>query len=49
MPAEKVLLRWINFHLKRTGHKKTVSNFSSDVKVIVLNLSKGARRVKIWL
>ncbi|KAL1202990.1 Fimbrin-1 [Cardamine amara subsp. amara] len=29
---EKVLLKWINFHLKKGGYKKTVSNFSSDLK-----------------
>ena len=33
MPAEKILLRWMNFHLRKAGHMKTVSNFSSDVKV----------------
>uniref|UniRef100_A0A7I4AZU4 Uncharacterized protein n=1 Tax=Physcomitrium patens TaxID=3218 RepID=A0A7I4AZU4_PHYPA len=32
MPAEKILLRWMNFHLKKAGHKKTVSNFTTDVK-----------------
>ncbi|KAG0559488.1 hypothetical protein KC19_10G108900 [Ceratodon purpureus] len=32
MPAEKILLRWMNFHLRKAGHKKTVSNFTSDVK-----------------
>lgn len=39
MPAEKILLRWMNFHLKKAGHKKTVSNFTTDVKVIVWLLS----------
>uniref|UniRef100_A0A7N0U253 Calponin-homology (CH) domain-containing protein n=1 Tax=Kalanchoe fedtschenkoi TaxID=63787 RepID=A0A7N0U253_KALFE len=29
---EKVLLKWMNFHLKRGGYEKTVKNFSSDVK-----------------
>ncbi|KAK3423889.1 hypothetical protein EUGRSUZ_F00638 [Eucalyptus grandis] len=32
LAPEKVLLRWMNFHLKKAGYKKTVSNFSSDVK-----------------
>lgn len=32
LPADKVLLRWMNFHLKKAGFKKSVSNFSSDVK-----------------
>ncbi|KAL8206145.1 hypothetical protein R6Q57_009696 [Mikania cordata] len=32
LPPEKILLRWMNFHLKKTEYKKTVTNFSSDVK-----------------
>ncbi|KAA8550542.1 hypothetical protein F0562_002226 [Nyssa sinensis] len=32
LPPEKILLRWMNFQLKKAGYKKTVSNFSSDVK-----------------
>ncbi|KAL3632700.1 Fimbrin-5 [Castilleja foliolosa] len=32
LAPEKVLLKWMNFHLKKAGYKKTVSNFSSDVK-----------------
>ncbi|XP_059626276.1 fimbrin-2 [Cornus florida] len=32
LPPEKILLRWMNFQLKKAGFKKTVSNFSSDVK-----------------
>ncbi|OMP04298.1 hypothetical protein COLO4_09752 [Corchorus olitorius] len=32
LAPEKVLLRWMNFHLKKGGYEKTVSNFSSDVK-----------------
>ncbi|XP_031476847.1 fimbrin-2-like [Nymphaea colorata] len=31
-PPEKILLRWMNFHLKKAGYRKTISNFSSDVK-----------------
>jgi len=34
LPPEKILLRWMNFHLKKAGYKKIVTNFSSDVKVI---------------
>jgi glutamine amidotransferase PdxT len=30
---EKVLLKWMNFHLKKAGYSKQVTNFSSDVKV----------------
>ncbi|PON48467.1 Calponin domain containing protein [Parasponia andersonii] len=29
---EKVLLKWMNFHLKKAGYEKQVTNFSSDVK-----------------
>ncbi|XP_074590864.1 fimbrin-4-like [Curcuma longa] len=32
LSPEKLLLKWMNFHLKKVGYKKTVSNFSSDVK-----------------
>ncbi|KAF8737530.1 hypothetical protein HU200_014075 [Digitaria exilis] len=32
LSPEKMLLRWMNHHLKKAGYKKTVSNFSSDVK-----------------
>ncbi|MQM21425.1 hypothetical protein Taro_054466, partial [Colocasia esculenta] len=32
LAPEKVLLRWMNFHLKKAGYKKTITNFSSDVK-----------------
>ncbi|PWA50661.1 actin binding Calponin [Artemisia annua] len=32
LPPEKILLRWMNFHLRKTDYNKTVTNFSSDVK-----------------
>ncbi|KAG6593047.1 fimbrin-2-like [Cucurbita moschata] len=32
LPPEKILLRWMNFQLKKGGYKKTVTNFSSDIK-----------------
>lgn len=32
LAPEKVLLKWMNFHLKKAGYEKTVTNFSSDVK-----------------
>uniref|UniRef100_A0A1J3DBW5 Fimbrin-2 n=2 Tax=Noccaea caerulescens TaxID=107243 RepID=A0A1J3DBW5_NOCCA len=32
LSPEKILLRWMNFQLKKTEYKKTVTNFSSDVK-----------------
>ncbi|XP_058070749.1 fimbrin-5-like isoform X2 [Magnolia sinica] len=32
LSPEKILLRWMNFHLQKAGYKKTVTNFTSDVK-----------------
>lgn len=32
LPAEAILLRWFNYHLKAAGWKRTISNFSSDIK-----------------
>ncbi|CAH9054524.1 unnamed protein product, partial [Cuscuta epithymum] len=32
LSPEKVLLKWMNFHLKKVGYKKQVTNFSSDLK-----------------
>ncbi|XP_031490358.1 fimbrin-2-like [Nymphaea colorata] len=32
LSPEKILLRWMNFHLKKAGYKKNITNFSSDVK-----------------
>nr|XP_043628042.1 fimbrin-1-like [Erigeron canadensis] len=32
LAPEKLLLRWMNFHLKKAGYKKPVTNFSSDLK-----------------
>src|SRR5690349_13980063 len=31
LPPEQTLLRWFNYHLKKAGHPRTVSNFSSDI------------------
>jgi len=31
LPAEQLLLRWFNFHLKEAGHKRRVKNFGEDV------------------
>jgi hypothetical protein len=33
LAPEKVLLKWMNFHLKKAGYEKQVTNFSSDLKV----------------
>lgn len=33
LAPERMLLKWMNFHLKKAGYKKSINNFSSDVKV----------------
>lgn len=35
LAPEKVLLKWMNFHLKKAGYRKAVTNFSSDLKVVI--------------
>nr|GLL42825.1 fimbrin-2-like [Ipomoea trifida] len=32
LPPEKILLRWMNFQLKKAKYNKTVTNFSTDIK-----------------
>lgn len=32
LSPEKILLKWMNFHLKQGGYEQTVTNFSSDLK-----------------
>ncbi|KAJ8440349.1 hypothetical protein Cgig2_012785 [Carnegiea gigantea] len=32
LPPEKILLRWMNFQLKKAGYKRVVTNFSPDIK-----------------
>eukprot|EP00743_Colponemidia_sp_Colp-15_P000426 GILK01000487.1.p1 GENE.GILK01000487.1~~GILK01000487.1.p1 ORF type:complete len:651 (-),score=158.79 GILK01000487.1:343-2151(-) len=32
LPAEQLLLRWFNYHLKMASHPRRVANFSGDVK-----------------
>ena len=32
LPPEAILIRWLNFHLKKTGSEKKVSNLGSDLK-----------------
>jgi plastin-1 len=32
MPAEEILVRWINFHLKEAGQTKFVANLGKDLK-----------------
>lgn len=33
LAPEKVLLKWMNFQLKKSGYTKEVTNFSTDLKV----------------
>lgn len=33
LAPEKILLRWMNFQLKKAEYPKTITNFSSDIKV----------------
>jgi hypothetical protein len=50
LPPERILLRWMNFHLKKSEYKKIVTNFSSDVKVtndilsLILEVNHDARQ-----
>lgn len=32
LTAEKILLRWMNYHLKKAGSTRVVNNFSGDIK-----------------
>lgn len=32
LSPEKVLLKWMNFHLQKAGYKKILTNYSSDLK-----------------
>mmetsp|Transcript_34114 Transcript_34114/g.59514 ORF Transcript_34114/g.59514 Transcript_34114/m.59514 type:complete len:627 (-) Transcript_34114:103-1983(-) len=32
LPAEQLLMRWFNYHLKQAGSSRKVTNFSADVK-----------------
>lgn len=32
LPADELLLRWFNYHLKQAGWTRQVTNFSSDIK-----------------
>jgi hypothetical protein len=32
LPAEQLLIRWVNYHLKQAGTNRTISNFSGDIK-----------------
>eukprot|EP00316_Scyphosphaera_apsteinii_P011186 CAMPEP_0119298776 /NCGR_PEP_ID=MMETSP1333-20130426/926_1 /TAXON_ID=418940 /ORGANISM="Scyphosphaera apsteinii, Strain RCC1455" /LENGTH=760 /DNA_ID=CAMNT_0007299969 /DNA_START=35 /DNA_END=2317 /DNA_ORIENTATION=- len=32
LPPEKLLMRWVNYHLAKAGHPKRVTNFGSDLK-----------------
>ena len=32
LPPEKILIRWVNYHLKQAGHPKRITNFGPDLK-----------------
>jgi len=32
LPVEQILLRWFNYHLKKAGSPRRVTNFTSDIK-----------------
>eukprot|EP01137_Pigoraptor_chileana_P034968 Opistho-2@28288 len=32
LPADQILIRWVNFHLKNAGSQKRIKNFSGDIK-----------------
>jgi plastin-1 len=34
LSVDLILLRWFNYHLKKAGHNRKVTNFTTDVKVI---------------
>lgn len=47
LPADQILLRWMNYHLKRAGHAKRVNNFGPDIAdseayTVVLNQLNGS-------
>jgi plastin-1 len=48
LPAEHILLRWVNYHLKNANHPRKMGNFSGDVKdseiyTILLDKISGGR------
>jgi len=32
LPPDQILLRWVNYHLKKAGSPKRINNFSGDIK-----------------
>jgi len=32
LPAEQILIRWVNYHLKKSGTTRRLTNFTTDVK-----------------
>jgi hypothetical protein len=49
LSPEKILLRWMNFQLKKAGYKKIVTNFSSDVKVDDKKLAKKKKKNSLFV
>ena len=33
LSPEELLLRWVNYHLRKSGSNKRINNFSGDIKV----------------
>ncbi|KAL5541276.1 hypothetical protein UlMin_042498 [Ulmus minor] len=40
LPLEKILLRWMNFQLNKSAYRRTITNFSTDVKRLMLTSYK---------
>jgi len=32
LPAEKVLIRWVNYHLEKAGQERRIGNLTNDIK-----------------
>lgn len=47
LALEKILLKWMNFHLIKAGYKKHVTKFSSDVKVFGTSIIIYNNKVKM--
>lgn len=35
LSPESILLRWVNYHLERAGVPRRITNFTSDIKVML--------------
>lgn len=48
LTAEKVLLRWMNYHLKKAGSARVVANFSGDIKDSEVRRWGRVQRMRLW-